>query len=404
MRRLMAAMMLLCSFGTVAAAEQNDPQKGQFYISPGFVAHEGPDSRSVGHDDLDVGVGLILGYSFTERWSVELLGSRVESDFDNIFGSGEDDTEIAWIDVLYKLKSNSAWQPFLLAGWGYTEYEFENVRGDASDRQLNAGIGVFRELSNNISLRADVRGVSSRKAGGLEPFAFVGITGFIGEGSGARAPADADGDGVVNEDDRCPTTPPGRIVDASGCQLDGDNDGVVDADDQCPNSAPGAVVDERGCSDVADSDNDGVPDDRDRCPDTDAGALVDENGCYIELEEEVTIDMNIEFDTDKADIRADHIPELNRAVNFLREYPSTQAVIEGHTDSDGSAAYNLALSERRAAAVYRYLIDQAGISAGRLSSAGFGESQPIADNNSAEGKQRNRRVTAVVSGTHKVRQ
>ena len=104
------------------------------------------------------------------------------------------------------------------------------------------------------------------------------------------------------------------------------------------------------------------------------------------------------------EIRDDHIAELNRAVSFLRQYPTTNAVIEGHTDSDGAAAYNQGLSERRAQAVYEYLINEAGIDASRLSWAGFGESQPIADNDTDAGKQRNRRVTAVVSGTHTVRQ
>ena len=161
-------------------------------------------------------------------------------------------------------------------------------------------------------------------------------------------------------------------------------------------------MDSRGCP--LDSDGDGVPNYLDECPDSEAGAKVDAKGCYIELEEEVTIDMNIEFETDKAEIRDDHVPELNRAVNFLRQYPTTQAVIEGHTDSDGSSDYNQGLSERRAKAVYEYLINEAGIAAGRLSWEGYGESRPIADNDSADGKQRNRRVTAVVSGTHKVRQ
>ncbi len=408
MTRMLAAVMLICSFGTFSfgafAAQGNNPSQGQFYISPGVVAHEGPDSRRVGHDDIDLGPGLILGYSFAERWSVELLGSRVESDFENIFGRGEDDVELVWVDVLYKLQSSNGWQPFLLFGAGRTEYEFDDVRPDSTDRQFNAGVGLFRQLSEHVSLRADVRGVSSRKAGGLEPFAFVGLTGFLGQGSTPPAPADSDGDGVPNDSDQCPTTPLGRVVDATGCQLDGDGDGVVDAEDQCPGTPAGATVNAQGCVEVVDSDGDGVADADDKCPDTEAGARVDASGCYLELEEEVTIDMNIEFDTNQAQIRPDHLSELSRTVTFLREYPTTQAVIEGHTDSDGAAAYNQALSERRAKAVYDYLIEQAGVRAERLSYAGFGETRPLADNNTAAGKQKNRRVSAVVSGTRTVRQ
>jgi OOP family OmpA-OmpF porin len=156
-----------------------------------------------------------------------------------------------------------------------------------------------------------------------------------------------------------------------GCQLDGDGDGVVDGDDSRPETPAGAPVDRRGCA--LDSDGDGVPDYRDDCPDS---ARVDERGCYIELEEEVTIDMNIEFDSDIAEIKASHASEINRPVEFLVQYPAADAVIEGHTDSSGSSSYNQTLSEKLAKAVYEYMINSAGISADRLSSIGFGEDRP----------------------------
>jgi OOP family OmpA-OmpF porin len=207
---------------------------------------------------------------------------------------------------------------------------------------------------------------------------------------------------VPNDADQCPTTPPGRVVDATGCQLDTDGDSVIDAEDQCPDTPAGAAVDARGCP--LDSDGDGVPDFRDDCPDSEAGAKVDERGCYRVLEEQVTIDMNIEFATNEATISPDHVPELSRVVKILREYPNADAVIEGHTDSDGAASYNQSLSERRAKAVYDYLISDAKVNASRLRWAGFGESRPVASNDTSAGKQRNRRVTAIVTGSQTVRQ
>jgi len=383
------------------AEEYNNPTKGQFYITPGVVAYEAPGSSRLGYDD-GIAPGLIIGYGLSDNWSVEVLGSRLELDFNNPSGRGEDDVTLKWLDLVYKLKARQGWQPFVLFGGGRTDYEFDSLRPDSKDSQFNAGVGLYRELTPRVSLRADVRGVTSNKKGGIEPFAFVGVAGFLGELKSSAPPPDSDGDGVINDLDKCPTTPPGRVVDADGCELDGDGDGVVDGDDRCPNTPAGVAVDSNGCA--LDSDGDGVPDYRDECPDTEAGAKVDDKGCYIELEEEVTIDMNIEFATDKAEIRPDHVAELNRAVRFLRQYPTTNAVIEGHTDSDGSNSYNQGLSERRAKAVYEYLIKEAGVNADRLTWAGFGESQPIASNDTAAGKQRNRRVTAVVSGTHKVRQ
>ena len=405
MKRIIIAVTLLC-FANTGFANEHGPKKGQFYIAPGGVAYEGPAASNIGHDDIDIGGGVIVGYSFSDRWSVEGLGAHVDSDFENSTGRGEDEVNMRWFDFLYKLDSSEAWQPFLLIGGGRTTYEFEGQRPRAKDNQFNVGAGMYKNLTDHIALRADIRGVSSSKEGGLSPMAFVGITGLFGKGSAPAAVADSDGDGVPNSSDKCPTTRAGATVDEDGCEVgganDADGDGVADSADQCPNTPRGVAVDRAGCP--RDSDGDGVPDYLDKCPGSEAGAKVDEEGCYIEIEEEVTIDMSIEFDTNKANIRPDHSDELGRAVRFLRQYPSTNAVIEGHTDSVGDAGYNQGLSERRAQAVYEYMVNDAGIAAQRLSSKGLGETQPIESNDTAEGRQKNRRVTAVVSGTHKVRQ
>ena len=400
--RILLTGLLVCLWAP-AFGEPKIAEEGQFYITPGAILFEGSDASEIGFDDQDLGGGAILGFSVTDRWAVEFLLGRVDSDFTNDFGSGEGDIDLAWVDALYKFKSDSDnFQPFLVFGAGRADYEFDNVRSDAKDNQINIGLGAWLAMSEHFAVRADIRGVTSNKSSGLSPMAFIGLTGFIGEGSEPLPPPDSDGDGVPNDQDQCPTTPPGRVVDEKGCQLDSDGDGVVDAEDQCPNTPAGAPVDQRGCP--LDSDGDGVPDYKDECPDSAAGAKVDEKGCYIELEETVTIDLNLEFETNAANIIPSHYSELNRVVEFLRQYPTANAVIEGHTDSDGSAAYNQGLSERRAKAVYDYLITAAGVAEERLTHAGFGESRPIADNGTAEGKQRNRRVSAVVQGTHTVRQ
>lgn len=377
--------------------------KGQGYLSPGIVIYEGPDASNIGYDDHEAGPGLILGYNMTERWAIEFLVARTESEFSNYGGQGEDDIDLRWLDFAYKLNGGEDWQPFVLFGGGRSKYSFENLRDDAVDHQFNVGLGVLGALGERFAVRADLRAVSTAKGGAPTAMAFVGLTGFIGPAAAPPPPPpDSDGDGVPNDADKCPTTPAGRVVDADGCELDGDGDGVVDGDDRCPNTPAGAKVDSRGCA--LDGDGDGVPDYRDDCPDTSKGAKVDERGCYIELEEEVTIDMNLEFDVDKAEIKPEHHQELFRVVKFLTEYATAEAVIEGHTDSTGSAAYNQKLSERRAKAVYDYLIQSARISADRLSWAGFGEGQPKASNDTREGRQQNRRVSAVVRGTQTVRQ
>jgi OOP family OmpA-OmpF porin len=129
-----------------------------------------------------------------------------------------------------------------------------------------------------------------------------------------------------------------------------------------------------------------VVDATDRCPATPAGDRVDTAGCSL------TIRLEVLFATNSATINPSSYPELDRTVTFLRETsPSATGVIEGHTDSQGADAYNLQLSQRRADAVRKYLVD-AGVPASRLTAQGLGETQPVADNTTAEGRAQNRRV------------
>lgn len=104
--------------------------------------------------------------------------------------------------------------------------------------------------------------------------------------------------------------------------------------------------------------------------------------------------INIQFDTDKANIRPMYRDELKKLADFLKEFPNAKGVIEGHTDSDGSKAYNMKLSQRRADSVRNYIIKNFGIAPDRINAKGFGPTMPVADNDTAEGKQKNRRTVA----------
>ena len=119
------------------------------------------------------------------------------------------------------------------------------------------------------------------------------------DSSGCPLPQDDDGDGVTNDIDKCPGTPAGAKVDASGCELDSDGDGVGDSRDQCPNTPAGAKVDERGCE--LDSDGDGVVDSQDKCPDTPKGDRVDATGCPFKKE---IILQGVKFETNSAELHA----------------------------------------------------------------------------------------------------
>ncbi len=407
------------------------PKEGQVYITPGIGYMSAPSD--LGIDDEEAGLTGIVGFPITDRFIVEVLYGSYEFDYDVGGQTGSDDSSAFWGNVLFKpTEAQGFWQPFLLLGAGRSEFNFDGVVSDVNDTQANLGVGVFGQLSSRFMLRGDVRGVYSEEEGGFEPYAFLGLTTILGSVDSA-APTDTDGDGVPDRKDKCPNTLPGRTVNAEGCELDSDGDGVVDGDDACPNTPAGTQVDERGCPPDADSDGDGVidtedqcpdtpagvsvdsngcpldgdgdgvPDYMDDCPDTEAGAIVDEKGCYVLLEESVTIDMTIEFDLNSDKIRSSEIPEIRDAVKFLTQYPTTNAVVEGHTDSSGTESYNQQLSERRARAVYNYMVNEAGIAANRLTFVGYGESRPISENDTPEGRQRNRRVSAVVSASRKVR-
>jgi len=158
-------------------------------------------------------------------------------------------------------------------------------------------------------------------------------------------------------------------------------------------------VDKDGCP--ADSDKDGVVDYLDKCPNTPQGQMVDKDGCPVKEKapQRVSIALAIEYDSGKSDIKPKYDSEIKKVADFMNTYPETTAVIEGHTDNVGKEASNIKLSQQRADKVKTYLVEKFGIAPGRLSAKGYGSSQPIASNDTPEGKQQNRRIHAVVETT-----
>jgi OOP family OmpA-OmpF porin len=132
-----------------------------------------------------------------------------------------------------------------------------------------------------------------------------------------------------------------------------------------------------------DSDGDGVTDDLDRCPETPRCATVNEVGCWVIK--------GINFDFDQADIKPQYAANLNKVADCFKQYPNISFEIQGHTDSKGTTEYNQKLSERRANAVMEYLILR-GAARDRLKAVGYGASDPVASNNTDEGRAQNRRV------------
>jgi OOP family OmpA-OmpF porin len=216
-------------------------------------------------------------------------------------------------------------------------------------------------------------------------------------------PTDSDGDGVFDGLDQCPDTPSGATVDDNGCPTDSDTDGVFDGIDQCDNTPVGAVVDATGCP--TDSDGDGVLDGIDQCPGTPAGREVDAQGCgefEAALAEGRLVLRGVQFEFNSAIIKDESKIHLDRAAAAIRSAiahrPGITIEVGGHSDAIGSESYNQSLSERRAASVRDYVVSVEPSIADKLTTAGYGESQPIASNDTEEGRTQNRRVEFVTGG------
>ncbi|GEO06405.1 cell envelope biogenesis protein OmpA [Adhaeribacter aerolatus] len=205
---------------------------------------------------------------------------------------------------------------------------------------------------------------------------------------------DKDGDGVADAQDQCPDQPGTAAL--QGCP-DADGDGVADQNDKCPGTPAGTQVDATGCP--LDADADGVADAADKCPDTPAGTQVDSTGCPLRKPIPRGVGRGtlkdttyIQFEFDKAVLRKVSFRTLDQVVRFLKANPEFTVNVSGHADATGTDEYNQGLSERRAAAVARYLTARGRLGKERVTTVGYGESRPRADNETAEGRALNRRA------------
>jgi outer membrane protein OmpA-like peptidoglycan-associated protein len=417
--------------------------------------------HELGTEEERPNMALGLGLRLEPRWFLELRGNLI--------------TKVkalapASVDRVAHLEGNLTWMPLEdrrvtpLLTFGAGAAEIRPQRGGSASRKFawNAGAGASLKLSERLSFRLEGRAVGIRvpaPLGGelsrviLEPLAAISIG--LGGGTpedrdhdgvpdkldrcpdtpaGARVdatgcPIDGDGDGVPDGIDKCDATPKGCTVDASGCPLDSDGDGVCDGLDLCPNTPKGTKVDPGGCpldSDgdgvpdgidkcdatpkgcavdstgcPTDSDHDGVCDGLDKCPDTPAGTKVDREGCPVTRRERETELLetgmirleDVNFDTGKATLRPESFKSLDDVGDILSRFPGLRIEIGGHTDARGSDIKNLSLSKARAQAVLEYLVRKMPeLDASRFKVVGYGESQPIASNDTELGRAKNRRV------------
>jgi len=325
------------------------------------------------------------------------------------------------------LQAPTPWiSPFLVGGYGRLGGVSHAMGGDV-DQGWMFGAGAKIPLTHAIRLRFDFRDnltpndhVGSGQGHSFEIQGGLSATIERTRREPPPPPADSDHDGFVDALDKCPQD---AGVAPEGCPADTDGDGVLDRDDYCPREAGPApkgcpIIDPDpdkdgvpipcdacpeeagvkpdGCP-VRDKDGDGIPDNVDKCPNEPEtkNGFEDADGCPDKIPDAVKkfsgVVQGIYFKQGSAVVRADSKPTLNAAVKVLQQYPSIGFEISGHTSSEGDKSVNDKLSLDRANAVKQYIVDQ-GVDPNRIKTRGAGPDEPIADNNTKAGREKNRRI------------
>ena len=383
--------------------------------------------------------GLRLGLNLTEHIAVEGEAGYARSKWRS---DGLPTDVIGWRgSVLYHFLTG-AFRPFVRGGIGAesllnTKIGIERDSDAASVWGVGAKYDLFRELAVRFdALLVNTAGQHSTINRGSmmeQNYEFLlGLSWAFGLSEPPPPPppppppvqlpppvTDTDGDGLLDNVDKCPNEAEDKdgFQDDDGCpDPDNDGDGILDAQDKCPNEAEDkdGFEDEDGCPDP-DNDHDGICDPwvarkglsakyanickgSDQCseePET-KNNYQDDDGCPDEVPAAVAKAFKgalegIEFETGKATIRKMSFKVLDKAFAVLDEYKDVKVEISGHTDDRGDAERNKKLSQDRAESVKKYLVDK-GIAAERLSAVGFGAEKPIADNKTAKGQTKNRRI------------
>jgi OOP family OmpA-OmpF porin len=375
---VVAALLLTAVPALADNGEKGDWELG-LYGGYGWLDDYGPY-----HPKDNILIGARAGYFFAPAWSLEVSWQRLgsETQFADSLGLQNNDMTLSCyrLNMLYNFEQGEVFRPFVTAGVGCEKVNIRSF-GERSDVGYNAGGGLRWFLSPHFDMRLDGRLVWTPVGGDIDASqknleSTFGVGWVFGGGPPASAPAavatsdtDSDGDGVYDRTDRCPRTPRGWPVDQWGCPLDSDGDGVPDGDDLCPYTPRSVKVDENGC-----------PPPEVKLP------LIE-----ILRERKAVVLQGVEFDNDKDTLRPASLTTLDEVAASLKDWSGVRLEVQGHCSEPGSEAHNMDLSRRRAAAVKTYLVSS-GIPASRLEANGYGESRPIAGNNTKAGRQLNRRV------------
>ncbi|MGP4713642.1 MULTISPECIES: OmpA family protein [unclassified Psychrobacter] len=324
-------------------------------------------------DGLYTGAALGIELTPSTQFQVEYGVSNTDAESQN--GADNLDAEQEMITGNFLIGTeeftgytDSALKPYMLIGAGRSKLDIEDNNGDevanSTDTIGNLGLGAMYRINDALSLRGEARAIHNFDENWWEGMALAGLEVVLG---GHLAPTVA--------------VPP---IEEPMIEQP-----VVD-------TTPIVVIDPE-----MDSDGDGVVDSLDACPGTPMNQVVDARGCPVEviIDDALKMELRVFFDNDKSNIKAQYQPEIAKVAEKMREYPNSTARVEGHASKTGpSARYNQRLSEARAVAVKSMLTNEFGIAPNRLSTVGYGYDQPIASNDTEEGRAMNRRVYAIITG------
>jgi OOP family OmpA-OmpF porin len=368
-----------------------------------FATYQWFDSQQINGDagtpDVkdEVGYALALGYRFNKAMGVEVNYGRTSTETEKGLpaynGIDVRDSRLT-LDYYYAFNSEGMFSPYVLLGGGQQNFKVKVLPTD--DGTIgNAALGAFVRFNEYVALRAEARDVYNFSNENNDVLALIGVE-FSGADGGSSKGYSAEPAPQEKPVEELAAAPVAAVVAAP---VDSDGDGVADAQDSCPNTPAGVSVDASGCP--LDTDKDGVPDSADKCPTTAPGVVVDADGCDKVLTETINKELHVNFDSGKTVVKDEYKAEIGEVAALLKQYPGTSAEIQGHTDASGKKASNDKLSQDRADAVKAVLVKDFGVDASRVTAKGYGSSQPVADNKTAEGKAKNRRVIAIISGEAK---
>jgi OOP family OmpA-OmpF porin len=371
-------LLVIVMLAMSAASAQAEVKAGSVSVTP-FFGFYNFESRELDFDNSYT-LGLRAGYNFTENVGVEGVFNYVKTDVNGLIPITRDDDVYMYglgVEGLYHFFPDGKIVPFLAAGIGNLYYDSPNGHMDKLTFDYGAGLKIF--LTEDVALRADIRHVIPMNETYNDLMGTIGISFAFG---GKSKCVDTDGDGVCDDIDKCPRTPTGCKVDKEGCSSEclekaGETEAVPST------GAEKAPVQEPSAATVT-----GVPA---------APTAASPSAGVAAMRDKVIITLNVEFNTAKAIVNEKYYEDIKKVADFMKAHPETTAVIEGYTDNVGNAPYNKALSQKRAESVRQYLIDKFDIKGTRLKAMGYGEEKPVAGNDTPEGRQKNRRVEAVIS-------